>query len=290
MDGHKKKSQGKLTRTQSSLLRASPTVRSSIHSLSSMSHITQEDQEPDLEEQKPHHTPSPVRPEKTKKTRFVPALAASSLSLYALFLFLREDQVPTSENLLLALALVALALFLAGKNKGFFPHFLVAIKQVKNRLSFSSKTRLHNNKPVTWFIGESDLGDQKGQKRVILEGVEFYSNGDFYEGEFHGGKCNGSGVYNYFVNGRYEGDWIDGKYDGCGIESWARGSRYRGQYRQGLRHGFGVYRFFTGDVYAGEWFRGQSHGVGAQTCSDGSCYVGEFKCGVKHGLGCYHFR
>ncbi|KAE9446465.1 hypothetical protein C3L33_21641, partial [Rhododendron williamsianum] len=290
MDGQK--SQGKLTRTHSSLLRASPTIRSSIHSLSSMNEIT-EDQEPDIEEQKPHHKPSPaapVRPGK-KKTRFVPALAASSLSLYTLFLFLRQDEIPTSENLLVALVFVAVALFLAGKNKGLIHHCFVVIKQVcdecKKRHGFSSKTREH--KPVKWFIGESDLGDEKHEP-VVLEGVEFYSNGDFYEGEFHKGKCNGSGVYNYFVNGRYEGDWIDGKYDGCGIESWARGSRYRGQYRQGLRHGFGVYRFYTGDMYVGEWFRGQSHGVGAQTCSDGSCYVGEFKCGVKHGIGCYHFR
>lgn len=289
MDGQK--SQGKLTRTHSSLLRSSPTIRSSIHSLSSMNEIT-EDQETDIEEQKPHKPGSaPVR---LRKTRFIPALAFSSLSLYTLFLFVRKDEVPTSENLLLALVFVAVALFFAGKNKGLIHQCFIIVRQVcdgcKKRHGFSIKT--HNHKPVKWFIGDqSNLGvKDKKKKPIVLEGVEFYSNGDFYEGEFHKGKCNGSGVYNYFVNGRYEGDWIDGKYDGYGIESWARGSRYRGQYRQGLRHGFGVYRFYTGDMYVGEWFKGQSHGVGAQTCSDGSCYVGEFKCGVKHGLGCYHFR
>ncbi|KHN36472.1 Radial spoke head 1 like [Glycine soja] len=124
----------------------------------------------------------------------------------------------------------------------------------------------------------------------VREGVEFYSNGDFYEGVFHKGRSNGSGVYHYFVNGRYEGDWVDGRYDGYEIESWARGSRYRGQYRQGLRHGYGVYRFYTGDSYSGEWCNDQSHGVGLQTCSDASCYIGQFKYGVKHGVGCYHFR
>ncbi|KAL7260634.1 hypothetical protein ACSBR1_006321 [Camellia fascicularis] len=93
--------------------------------------------------------------------------------------------------------------------------------------------------------------DQKS-KQIVREGVEFYSNGDFYEGEFHKGRCNESEVYNCFVNGRYEGDWVDGRYDGYGIESWTRGSRFRGQYRQGLRNGYGVYRFYTGDAYAGE--------------------------------------
>ncbi|CAI9755825.1 unnamed protein product [Fraxinus pennsylvanica] len=153
--------------------------------------------------------------------------------------------------------------------------------------TFDSLDRLTG---VKWFIGESKFDYKENAKNIIREGVEFYSNGDYYEGEFHHGKCNGSGVYNYFANGRYEGDWIDGKYDGYGVESWSRGSRYRGQYRQGLRHGYGVYKFYTGDTYAGEWCNGQSHGMGVQSCADGSCYIGEFKCGVKHGLGSYHFR
>ncbi|KDP28891.1 hypothetical protein JCGZ_14662 [Jatropha curcas] len=141
--------------------------------------------------------------------------------------------------------------------------------------------------PVFWSIGSRP----KLEKRVNSGcWVQVYSNGDVYEGEFHKGKCSGSGVYYYYMSGRYEGDWVDGKYDGYGVETWARGSRYRGQYRQGLRHGFGVYRFYTGDVYAGEWANGQSHGCGVHTCEDGSRYVGEFKWGVKHGLGHYHFR
>ncbi|KAK9274193.1 hypothetical protein L1049_019007 [Liquidambar formosana] len=141
--------------------------------------------------------------------------------------------------------------------------------------------------PVFWSIGSRPKSEKQ-----INSGcwVQVFSNGDVYEGEFHKGKCSGSGVYYYYMSGRYEGDWVDGKYDGYGVETWARGSRYRGHYRQGLRHGFGVYRFYTGDVYAGEWSNGQSHGCGVHTCEDGSRYVGEFKWGVKHGLGHYHFR
>ena len=143
--------------------------------------------------------------------------------------------------------------------------------------------------PVLWTIGS----DQKPKTEKFLNSglwVQVYSNGDVYEGEFHRGKCSGSGVYYYYMSGRYEGDWIDDKYDGYGVETWARGSRYRGQYRQGLRNGFGIYRFYTGDLFAGEWSSGQSHGCGVHTCEDGSRYVGEFKWGVKHGLGHYHFR
>ncbi|CAA7411099.1 unnamed protein product [Spirodela intermedia] len=150
-------------------------------------------------------------------------------------------------------------------------------------------TRRRSPPPVLWSIG-SDPKTKADKLPTSGSWVQVYSNGDVYEGEFHRGKCSGSGVYYYYMSGRYEGDWVDEKYDGCGVETWARGSRYRGQYRQGLRHGFGIYRFYTGDLYAGEWSSGQSHGCGVHTCEDGSRYVGEFKWGVKHGLGHYHFR
>ncbi|KAA8538504.1 hypothetical protein F0562_028125 [Nyssa sinensis] len=287
MEGQK--TQAKLTRTQSSLLRSSPTIRSSIHSLSFVNEITPEQE--DIEEQKPHKPGS--KPARAGSARFISVLAITLLTFYTLFLFFNREEIPTSENLLLALIFISVVLFLAGKNKGFIYQTFTSFKQLCDEYTKKLGFSRNNSKPVQWFIGEPTANNNRKdrkEKRIVREGVEFYSNGDFYEGEFHKGRCNGSGVYSYFVNGRYEGDWIDGRYDGYGIESWARGSRYRGRYRQGLRHGHGVYRFYTGDTYAGEWCNGQSHGVGVQTCSDGSCYAGEFKSGVKHGLGCYHFR
>ncbi|XVE60360.1 hypothetical protein DITRI_Ditri05aG0122700 [Diplodiscus trichospermus] len=306
MEGQK--SQAKLTRTQSSLLRSSPTVRSSIHSMSS---ISEGDFIKDQEEKDEHqHRESSLKDEKKKKpapkkscsmsprnipVRFNQILAMASISFFTFFSFifffcfyLRREEIPTSENLLLALIFVAIILFFASKNKALINQGIACFKE---RLHLSKP----NSEPVEWFIGETHCNINNKQKErleppVVREGVEFYSNGDFYEGEFHNGKCNGSGVYNYFMNGRYEGYWVEGRYDGYGVESWSRGSRYRGQYRQGLRHGFGVYRFYTGDSYAGEWCNGQSHGIGVQTCGDGSCYFGEFRSGVKHGLGYYHFR
>ncbi|GLT85028.1 hypothetical protein SLE2022_032300 [Rubroshorea leprosula] len=309
MDGQK--SQVKLTRTQSSLLRSSPTIRSSIHSFEGGDSSSK----PLLKEEEGERDPeSLLREEKRRKplnksgstprivvTRFNPVLAMVSISFFFLFslllfffFYIRREEIPTSENLLLALTFVAITLFFASRNRSLINRRFASCKltwdDYAKRLGFHSSNA--STKPVQWFIGENRVckNTKEKQKKLVREGVEFYSNGDFYEGEFHKGKCNGSGVYNYFVNGRYEGDWVDGRYDGYGVESWARGSRYRGQYRQGLRHGYGVYRFYTGDSYAGEWCNGQSHGLGMQTCADGSCYIGEFKCGVKHGLGCYHFR
>ncbi|XP_002988599.2 alsin homolog [Selaginella moellendorffii] len=155
------------------------------------------------------------------------------------------------------------------------------------RCSNSSSAATAGGPTITWTIGSKPRIEKS---RLFGEGVQRYSNGDVYEGEFYQGRFSGSGVYYFYLSGKYEGDWVDGKYDGYGVETWARGSRYRGQYRQGLRDGYGVYRFYTGDVYSGEWCGGQSHGYGVQTCEDGSRYVGEFKRGMKHGFGYYRFR
>ncbi|KAJ7561478.1 hypothetical protein O6H91_03G030200 [Diphasiastrum complanatum] len=151
------------------------------------------------------------------------------------------------------------------------------------------KERRKNNggSAVTWTIGSKSKLERS---KFYGDGVQNYSNGDVYEGEFYQGRCSGSGVYCFHLSGKYEGDWVDGKFDGYGVETWARGSRYRGQYWQGMRDGYGIYRFYTGDVYSGEWSKGQSHGNGVQTCEDGSRYVGDFKHGMKHGFGYYHFR
>lgn len=268
-----------------------------------MSEIATDQETVDVEEQKPHSKPCPSPVRSSASRCCAPLLAVLLLSAYTLFAFFNWDDMSTSENLLLALIFVAVLLFFVAKNKVLVNKSVVFCKQLRDdygkRLGLSCFSSKNQSKPVQWFIGESNSDSlEENQENVreisfnknVREGVEFYSNGDVYEGEFHKGRCNGSGVYNFIVNGRFEGDWIDGRYEGYGIESWARGSRYKGQYRQGTRHGYGVYKFYTGDTYAGEWCNGQSYGVGMQTCADGSCYIGEFKCGVKHSLGCYHFR
>ncbi|KAI4320524.1 hypothetical protein MLD38_033995 [Melastoma candidum] len=299
-----------LTRSKSSLLRSSPTVRSSIHSLSSVAEdhlIDDGDDEEDVDKmmmmKKKKKKGRPTRGSlagRVLSIRFGPAAAVSALAFstafYVSFFCWRKEVMPSSENLLISLIFIAVVLYFISRNRLLVDRDLSILKSLciakAKRLSLSRGC----SKSVQWYIGdskgESDAVAVEGKmrKKIIREGVEFYSNGDFYEGEFHKGRCNGSGVYNYFAKGRYEGDWVDGKYDGYGIESWARGSKYRGQYRNGLRHGYGAYRFFTGDSYSGEWWNGQSHGVGVQSCKDGSCFVGEFKCGVKHGSGCYYFR
>ncbi|EPS66026.1 hypothetical protein M569_08751, partial [Genlisea aurea] len=288
----------------SSFVLSSPTVRSSVHGSAYVSEIGVPQGTGDSEEQKSHGrtVPDLQNVQTVVSVRFVAVLILILLSFYSTSVLLLSGAVSSSESLLLALILIAFLLFCVSKNEaalrrkvGFCNH-LCDVYREKLGFRFRLKPR-NQQESLQWFIQDSTQSDVERNIRItssegtVREWVIFYSNGDIYEGEFHRGRCNGSGVYNYFAaNGRYEGDWIDGKYDGYGVESWSKGSGYRGQYRQGLRHGYGVYKFYTGDSFSGEWCNGQSHGVGIQTCADGSCYVGEFKFGVKHGLGCYHFR
>ncbi|KAF8046957.1 hypothetical protein N665_3299s0002 [Sinapis alba] len=285
-------SQSKLTRTQSSLLRSSPTIRSSIHSLSSITErdfdeTSRRDLEAGEKEEKQRRRSKKQSKSNTRTglNRIKPGLALASLSFLSLASFFVFSQTGTSENLLLGLIFLAVALFFASRNMAVINRTVLAIKQTGKKLTLRTKP-----KPVQWYIGDSKPEPIKPEEGNRPFGVRFFSNGDIYEGEFNGGRSHGSGVYYYYVNGRYEGDWVNGRYDGYGIESWSKGSKYKGEYKQGLRHGYGVYLFYTGDSYSGEWFNGQSHGFGVQTCADGSSYVGEFKFGVKHGLGSYHFR
>ncbi|CBI33983.3 unnamed protein product, partial [Vitis vinifera] len=212
---------------------------------------------------------------------------AKALAFKLLHHFRNAGSLRIHLRVFILLSLPPLYFFTWSPRRSLVLDFLSALAFSAAVLCSSASSASKPSQPVLWSIGSKP----KSEKRTNSGSwVQVYTNGDVYEGEFHKGKCSGSGVYYYYMSGRYEGDWVDEKYDGYGVETWAKGSRFRGQYRQGLRHGIGVYRFYTGDVYAGEWSNGQTHGCGVHTCEDGSRYVGEFKWGVKHGFGHYHFR
>ncbi|KAG6436444.1 hypothetical protein SASPL_101343 [Salvia splendens] len=177
MDG-----QTKLTRTNSSLLSSSTTIRSSIHNLSSVSEIAPDSDAEDLEEQKPHSRPlpSPVR------SGVAAPVAAAFLLLYALFAFFTSNDLATSESLLSALIFVKIFLCLLSRNKCLVSRNVNFFKQICDEygkrlgfLHFASRT---HSKPVQWFIGEAESEELESRK-IVREGVEFYSNDDFYAGE-----------------------------------------------------------------------------------------------------------
>jgi serine/threonine protein kinase len=88
---------------------------------------------------------------------------------------------------------------------------------------------------------------------------------------------------------RYEGNFLNGKYDGKGVLS-SNGDVYTGDFQNGTYHGFGSYRFSNGDSYVGDWRFGKNNGRGTFTYADGSRYQGEYKDNNRHGKGIEVFK
>ena len=96
--------------------------------------------------------------------------------------------------------------------------------------------------------------------KKILGGlyIQYFSNGDRYEGEWklgkleHGewkcGQMEGKGTY-YLVKGeRYEGEWKDGKMDGKGTYFWTSGEKYEGEWKDNKKNGTGIYYYNDGTI------------------------------------------
>jgi hypothetical protein len=107
-------------------------------------------------------------------------------------------------------------------------------------------------------------------------------------------KCKGTD-YSKWTNcfgkqkmtkGIYEGQYLNGEFNGQGTFSWADGSKYIGGFKNGKEYGQGTFTFLpSGNKYVGEVKDGKLHGQGTFTWAYGSKYVGEFKDGKKHGQG-----
>jgi junctophilin len=124
------------------------------------------------------------------------------------------------------------------------------------------------------------------------------------EGEYAGAWQNGfetSGVYRTGPTNEmaaagpvYEGQWLQGRRHGLGIDSRGRpgaapgGPRwlYRGEWTQGFRGRYGVRQSTgTGTKYEGTWTAGLQDGYGVETYADGGTFQGQWLRGVRHGYG-----
>ncbi|MEI6411945.1 MAG: caspase family protein [Bacteroidota bacterium] len=120
------------------------------------------------------------------------------------------------------------------------------------------------------------------------------------------GDCkNGSGISAYPDGSKYEGSFVNGKFEGQGIFYFANGDKYVGAFKENYPHGKGTRFLKTGGEETGDWREGEFVGSsmiisGKVGCIDGDCeggqgtyvykegsakYVGDFKNRVPHGLG-----
>ena len=61
---------------------------------------------------------------------------------------------------------------------------------------------------------------------------------------------------------RYEGNYIDDKRHGHGVQEYGNGDRYEGGWEDGEWHGYGVFVLANGDKREGDWCEGMLLGPG----------------------------
>ena len=87
-----------------------------------------------------------------------------------------------------------------------------------------------------------------------------YQSGSYYDGEILNGNFNGKGIF-YFNNGdMYEGDFENDMFNGMGIYKFKTGSSYNGQFVNDEFHGIGTYKFDDGSVEKGKFHQGKRVG------------------------------
>ncbi|MBF0621842.1 MAG: SUMF1/EgtB/PvdO family nonheme iron enzyme [Magnetococcales bacterium] len=96
----------------------------------------------------------------------------------------------------------------------------------------------------------------------------------------------GSRVYDGGI--QYEGDLVDGRRHGWGVQVWPDGARYEGMFRNDRRTGRGTFYWPSGSRYEGAFLDGRRHGEGVFFWPDGTRFEGQYNQGVKHGTGTHY--
>eukprot|EP01034_Spumella_vulgaris_P034343 gene34343-42356_t len=97
------------------------------------------------------------------------------------------------------------------------------------------------------------------------------------------GAKHGLGTLQYAGSDHfYTGQWVQNVKQGSGLEVSAQG-RYAGDFVEGKRHGHGTMTYSNGSVHCGLWENGLKDGEGYTTCDD-SDYLGDSKGGFAQGM------
>ncbi len=135
---------------------------------------------------------------------------------------------------------------------------------------------------ATTPYGTTITGDSWINGELQGEGVETYSNGRVYTGEFENTKYNGVGTDKYPDGRVYAGEFTDGHPQGKGKLTNQDGSIYEGDFVDGRPQGKGIYTYPNGEKYEGELKNGGPHGYGISYFPDGKqSFAGQWKNGEE---------
>jgi len=113
-------------------------------------------------------------------------------------------------------------------------------------------------------------------------------NGCRYDGDFIEGKFEGQGKYTFASGASFEGTLEAGQFHGKGSYITPRGDTYTGYFAHNKIEGFGECKLISHpqiNSYSGTWINNKPHGNGTMAISSETVYEGEFENGYFHGQG-----
>ena len=135
-------------------------------------------------------------------------------------------------------------------------------------------------------IMENDIKKKRNNGKYI-NGKYIWEDDKYYIGEFKNNIPNGKGI-KYYSNGNilYEGDFINGKFEGNGKYFYDDGDYFIGQYKNGLRNGKGIVYYSNGNIkFECNFINGKAEGIGKKILDDGDYFIGQYKNDLKNGKG-----
>nr|DBA20261.1 TPA: hypothetical protein GDO54_015973 [Pyxicephalus adspersus] len=136
-------------------------------------------------------------------------------------------------------------------------------------------------KNVTTVIHSPELYQEPVLTHLIVEK---------YEGELVNGLYEGDGVAYYKDGNVYKGTFSEGLMHGKGAYTWEDGVTYEGQISKNFPMGHGIYKWPNGSRYEGQVYKGIRHGTGIYISSDQQIsYEGDWYNGKRHGKGLMYY-
>ena len=108
---------------------------------------------------------------------------------------------------------------------------------------------------------------------INLKGI--WENGEYDIDQWKNGLRNGKGK-DYYKNGNieFEGDFINGKYEGNGKYIYENGNYYIGQWKNGHRNGRGIIYYKNENIkYEGDFINDKCEGYGKGIWENGEYYI-----------------
>ena len=123
------------------------------------------------------------------------------------------------------------------------------------------------------YNGEWKDGVKHGKGQLITEKIK-------YSGKFENDQFSGRGILCDDKGNIYEGDFLNGKFEGYGHYKMSNGDNYIGEFKNGLFDGKGQLTDKNGNVFDGDFVKGKREGFGVIITNKGEKIEGKYKNGI----------